>query len=217
MDANDLIFTRISQASIIIPTVIALIRWRLLNDQLRLLAWVLIVSSLTEICAFTLVEGFKVSNNLFLYHFYIIVLFVLVNRIYKRTLKELYSGVTANWILFIFLVFALINTVGFQPFQVFNSNVIVVAGMLFIFYSLSYFYHRLTVGFMEKWYQEPLFWLSSGLLIHYSSTLMLFFAVNFMLDKSSALIGVSWMLNAGLNVLLNLFYVLAILNSKNYE
>jgi len=200
------LFFRISQLTILVPLIIAIVfRYRLSREQ-KFIGIVVTVSFLTELAA-TLVAMLSVNpNNWFLYHGFAVIMFYLMNRIYKTALVEVYPGRLFDWLAVLFVLFSLLNTLLWQSIDTINSNVIVAGNLLYMFFSLSYFYFMLNSPSSGGAKRDPIFWLNTGVLLYNSGALVLFLLVNNMVAESPELLTTSWILNAVFSIMLNGFY-----------
>jgi hypothetical protein len=210
MDISLKLFFRVSQFTLLFPLFIGVFRYKKSIEEQRLMTILLLISFLTEIVAVLVVEFSSDPNNWFVYHLFNVIMFFIMSRIYKRLLSQTYNKKLIDMLLIAFIVFAIVNTLLFQPLDSVNSNAIVVSNLMYIFFSVSYFYQLISVSDSEDFRYNPMFWLNSGVILHNSGTLVLFLLVNFILDASEELILSSWILNAGLNIMLNGFYTISL-------
>ena len=204
-----LTFVRISQASVLIPVVIAIFRYKRLSPEQRILSWLVFSLLLTEIIAFYGFTNFEAGKNHLLYNLYAIALFVFLNRIYRSILKEKLSAYL-NLVLGLFLLFACYNGFFIQSIYVLNTNTIVVSFVTYIILSISYFYQMLKGPLDYDLECNPMFWLNSGILLYNSGALILFMYVNQFIEASDEVLLVSWQLNTAFNIMLNCFYGVAL-------
>ncbi|MEW7281131.1 hypothetical protein ABW636_21250 [Aquimarina sp. 2201CG1-2-11] len=204
-------FTNLSLISsfiVIIPLLISGFKLRSLNKvQIRLvylLLTVLLVESISNIL------WYQKVNNLPVYHFYTVLEFLLITAIYKKVLASLFSKLFFIIISSSFVLFAVINTLFFQDLQTFNSNTTTLTGVVVIFFSLCYFYALLKEVKYSTLETNPMFWINSGFLIYFSSNLILFFMNNSLFKGITEASYILWGLHAFINIVLTLFYTIAI-------
>ncbi|TYP77024.1 hypothetical protein [Aquimarina intermedia] len=202
------ILGNVSTFIVVIPLLISVLRFRLLTTvQLKLvhlLILVLIVESISNIL------WRKKINNLPVYHLYTIIEFLLIIRIYWSTLSQLVSKKLLVGISVIFVVLAVLNTIFFQSIYVFNSNITTLLSILVILFSLSFFYITLKDVEYTALEKNPMFWINSGFLIYFSSNLILFFINNYLFEKSTEASFLIWGLHAIVNIVLIMFYTIAV-------
>ena len=83
--------------------------------------------------------------------------------------------------IFVFTTLSFLNSIYLQPSNTFPSHARYSESILLILLSLTYFYKVFTELKVEKLWEEGMFWLSTGLLIYYSGTLILFLSSNYLL------------------------------------
>ena len=198
----------ISSFIVIIPLLISGFKLRSLNKvQIRLvylLLTVLLVESISNIL------WYQKMNNLPIYHFYTVLEFLLITAIYKKVLANLFSKLFFIVISISFVLFAIVNTLFFQDLQTFNSNTTTLTGVVVILFSLCYFYALLKEVKYNNLETNPMFWINSGFLIYFSSNLILFFMNNSLFKRITEASYILWGLHAFINIILTLFYTVAI-------
>lgn len=190
------------------PLLISIFRFRSFNFLQKGLFFLVLVTVVVEIISWIL--WYKLINNMPLYHFFTVIQFLLIVNIYRTVLSKIFSKLFFIIISIGFVVFAIFNTLFFQDLSTFNSNVTTLIGFLVIFFSLSYFYTLLKevkYGALEK---NPMFWINSGFLIYFSSNLILFYMNNTLFKGAAEASLTLWGLHAIINIVLTLFYSIAL-------
>lgn len=198
----------ISSFAVLLPLLIALYKRNNMNTVQRKLALLLLVTLVTE--SISNVLWYQKENNLPVYHFYTVAEFILIINVYRTVLKKFFFKNFFALITIIFISFAVLNTIFFQSLKTFNSNVTTLLGFIIIFLTLSYFYKLLKevkYGMLES---NPMFWLNSGFLIYFSSNLILFYINNSMFKEANEVSYLFWGLHAIVNIILTVFYTIAI-------
>lgn len=197
----------------IIPTVIAAstaaLRWRTLASTLRPLAILTLFALFTEVLCRVL-WVFKLSN-LFVWPIYISVEFGLLIWLYSQIIgsRLLYQS---RWGLAIGLggLAALEGIMrASQPFLVDNA-VRLLESLIIIFLTLAYYHvslRRLSTAYI---WQEPLFWISTGLLFSFAGNFLIYTFVNFAFYYHRHLAIQLWVVHAALNSLLYCAYAYAL-------
>lgn len=112
----------------------------------------------------------------------------------------------------IYTLLAIANSHFIQGYFSFNSNVTTSSSLIFISLSIAYFFKLLKEVKYQKLEKTPMFWISTGVLMYYSSTLILFLlgevfeGSNLARDVALA----AWGLNSIFNMMINTFYSLAL-------
>ncbi|MHA7056738.1 hypothetical protein ACWGOQ_0005925 [Aquimarina sp. M1] len=191
-----------------LPLLVSVFRFKYLNSSQRKLFILVLCIVLVETT--TRLLWYKKINNLPVYHFYAIIEFLLIINIYRTVLSKIYSKLFFSIISVAFTVFAVINMLFFQNLNTFNSNVTTLLGILVIFLALSYFYTLLKEIEYSALERNPMFWINSGFLIYFSSNLILFFINNNMFKGSTEASYLVWGLHAIVNMVLTIFYTIAL-------
>jgi len=198
-----------SQVFVILPFIVGLVCIRHLGPLQKLL-WLLVCCSIiTELLAFLIIKYQDTPNNLPVYNLYVIFSFAFINRIYAKGLNNKIFTPLFNWLLVFFGGFTLVNLIFLQPITTYNTNLIILSYTFYIAMCIIYFYRDLKESSLNQ-PKKPIFWLSTGMLIYYSGSLMLFVFINQIIASSKEVIEMCWTLNAILFVLLNIFYALAL-------
>ncbi|WP_299221675.1 hypothetical protein [uncultured Aquimarina sp.] len=200
--------TLVASVILLVPILVSIFRFRFLDSSQKKLLVLVLTTGLVEIISWIL--WYKKMNNLPLYHFYAVIEFLLIINIYRKVLSGLFSK---NFFIILgigFGIFSLANTLFFQDLYTFNSNVTTLIGLLVIFFSLSYFYALLKEVKYSALETNPMFWINSGFLIYFSSNLILFFINNNMFKGSTEASYLVWGLHAIVNIVLTIFYTIAL-------
>ncbi|OEK00276.1 hypothetical protein BFP97_01550 [Roseivirga sp. 4D4] len=189
---------------------IGVIKFQRLNYLQRLVFIIVLIALVNEALATYL--RMRGVNNLWVYHLFVPCTFLVVLRIYKRVFEEVITRRVFNAISIGFLLFAVLNSLFIQPLDVFNSNTITVSSVLYILLSITYFHQLLRGTALLALERTPMFWLNTGVLIYYSGTLLLYVMVNYVAGLGeTAKVSISlWALNILFNIILNVFYALAL-------
>lgn len=191
-----------------VPFIMALFKFKKLNSVQRLLMYLISVIVLVEIISLFLWH--KEINNLVMYHIYTVIEFIMISMIYTKVLTSLFPKYVFKILTFLFIIFAFLNVQFFQNIYTFNSNTITVSGIIIIIFSLSYFYALLQEIKYSALENNPMFWINSGFLIYFSTNLILFFINNSMFKASTEATYLVWGLHAIINIVLTLFYTIAL-------
>ncbi|WP_109098727.1 hypothetical protein [Aquimarina sp. AU58] len=202
------ILGNISSFIILVPLLLSVLKFKSLNKiQLRL-GYLLLVTLIVEFISNVL--WYQKINNLPVYHFFTVIQFLLIVNIYKRALSQTFSKYFFTSLGIGFMVFAVVNIMFFQDLFTFNSNATTLMGAIVIFLSLSYFYALLKEVKYSALETNPMFWINSGFLIYFSSNLILFYINNSMFKGSTEASYLVWGLHAVINIVLTIFYTVAI-------
>ncbi len=197
----------INSLSIFLPIGISIVNYKRFDIVFQRFSLYLYVTGGVEICAVIL--GKLGYTNLPLLHVYVIVQFGLLSLVYylyfdKKILKQIISI-----LIVVFTIFSICNSLFIQNILKFNTNARALESVFLIFYVLAYFnliMQEMKIKFIEK---EPLFWVSTGILLYYAGNLFLFIFSNYILPAEQITINM-WIFHAVINLTLNSFFSIAL-------
>ncbi|MFT5821583.1 MAG: hypothetical protein ACI8ZM_002836 [Crocinitomix sp.] len=189
------------------PIILSLFFYKRFIPVQRLLVVLVILAFTADITAYIFWQLWQ--NNNPIYHVYAVIEFFLILRIFKLELSSLFSNKLFNFVFVSFLVFAVINAVAWQNIFLFNSNVTTISSFLIIVLVLIYFFSLLQKENLEPLGKMPIFWISAGLMLYFSTNLVLFFISKneiFALENGYTI----WGIHAVVNIILFCFYTYAL-------
>lgn len=191
----------------IVPIVVGLFIFKRLTPIQRVLFTLVLLVFTTEVTAYVFWQ--KELNNNPIYHVYAIIEFFLILQIFKIELTNLLFHKTFNIVFVLFLMFGVVNAVLWQNVFIFNSNVTTVLSLLVIVLVLIYYYSLLQKAKLEPLDKMPIFWISSGMMLYFSTNLILFFISKneIFINKNGYTI---WSIHSVVNILSICFYTYAL-------
>lgn len=192
-----------------LPLAAAALRYRRYGSALRLLTWFFVVGALFDFMS-VVTDRLRV-NNMALFHLFAVVNLLFLGRLYYRALHgpRLRRG----------LVVALAGLLAFSAYEAlrpgglerFPSGVMTAQCGLFIGLSLTYFYQLLHQPVATAIEQNPLFWVSAGVLVYFSGNLFLFMLQEWLSRNPEAQPVNYWAIHSVANILANLLYAAGLL------
>lgn len=218
---------RISSFSILLPVILSAVFFKRLNKPFKILAGLLYVSTLIQVISILMTTyGTTLLDKytLFFYHILIIIEFTLLTTIYKIEFKDFVPAKFFSGLIIFFVLFSVTNTVlvmepfhsipeffrNFRYIARFNSYAQLLEDFLLMSFALFYFYKLMKELKVENLEKEAFFWFNIGILIYFSSKFTLDIFSNFIKSASLSLKNVTWSVHSVANILLHLFYSLAI-------
>jgi len=198
----------ISAYSISIPLLIGWINLRNLNWEQRMLLILIYISIFFELAAL-LVGMIMEHNNLPLLHVFTVLQFLVLALIYRRKLHPLIDEKLISGTIVFFMLFALISAFIFDGLLRFNTYARALESVLLIFFALAFFYKTLQELKIKKLEREPMFWISTGVLIYFSGNLIIFIVCNYFFTSDEFLF-IAWSIHAILNIVTNVFYAITL-------
>ena len=200
----------VAPAFILVPVFTAVVRYRYLPAEGRVLLAYLSVVTVVNIVSTVLANLH--TPNMPLYHIATIIDTLLLLYFFSLVFAGYRIVVYIQAAMFLFPVLAVLNILLLQPLFSFNSYMLSLKSILVI--GLCFFYwwqYEPVAG--KTWKQIPLHWIVSGLLLYFSSAFILFTFSDFIISVSSRSISIAlWNIHAGLSVMM--FLLLAIGLSK---
>lgn len=150
------------------------------------------------------------------YHLGTPILFLLLSRFYSN---YLFKGRLTffRWLLpLVFCLIALINALvgdGFYNFPAVTVGLYSASGILFTVSFFMYLLNSLEVKQLEK---SPMFWVSTGMLIYYSGNFLVWIGMNLLTYNSDFFFSI-YRISYGLTILLNCFFIIAIILKPNTD
>lgn len=208
------LLAKISMFATLLPASIALYNRRHADWSQRMIFKLVLLALATELLAYLTVFiadylGIAIRNNLFLVHISTVISFILISQIYRRELTTLVARKNFNLLIIGFTVYAVLNSIFVEPITQFNDIARTVSGLFIISFTLLYFYKLLQELKVQRLEKEPMFWLSTGLLLYFSASLFIFLFGNY-IRPSVKLSFTFWGIHAIVNILLCVFYAIAL-------
>lgn len=140
-----------------------------------MLGFFLFLSCTIEIAA--MVFWWNGKNNLPLLHVYVAAGFIVLAGLYGQVLRDFISRRILFVVMILFLLFTLLNSIFIQNIFTFNSYALTAESILviiFSFFTLVLSQHEVFRDKQNKGFAS-IRWINAGLLIYYSSSLLLFY------------------------------------------
>jgi hypothetical protein len=206
MDRNLFVYlSQISTYAAVVPLVISFFIFRRFNLIQKRLLLLVVVLFLTEIIS-TVLWSKNINNNP-LFHIYTIIEFTILVKIYQSALANYFRPIFLNGLIAAFIIFAICNVIWLQSLFEFNSNVTIVSCLLCILLPIFYFYSLLKDAVLSRLDLNPMFWISFGLLIYFSTNLITFYLnQDLMLEDRYTI----WGIHSVVNTVLVIFYIVAL-------
>lgn len=218
---------RISSFSVLLPIIISLLLFTKLGKTFKALAYLLYITAIFQIAGI-LINTYgtppKGQYNLFLYHILILIEFSLLAWIYKIQLQDLIPAKLFSFLTMFFIVCSISNTIyvmkpshsllefyqNFRYIAKFNNYAQLLENFLLMSFAFIYFYKLLKEMKVESLEKEAFFWFNIGILTYYASKFTLDILNNFISEYFTNLKHITWSVHSIANILLHIFYSLAI-------
>jgi hypothetical protein len=209
MDALPYFLLHFAVVPVVGTVAVGLGRFRRLGPTQRILLALCLLALLME--ATIRVLAYYKRSNLFLAPVDAIIEFVLLGLIYRRELRPAGISRLIPWLIGGFVLgSALAYSPGFDKPR-FSPVQHSIESLLVLAFVACYFRRELNrrhiTGRLER---EPVFWISTGLLLYFLSNMFIFLASNYLLTLSKEVNVQVWAAHALLYMFLNVMYALAL-------
>lgn len=200
----------VAPAFILVPLITAVVHYRYLTAEAKVLFLYLLVDAVVSIASSVL--AYHHLPNMPLYHFATLVDTVLLLYFFSMLFADRRWARYLPVAMYLFPLLAVANLLFLQPLFSFNSYMLSLKSILLIVLCFLYWWlYEPVAG--KAWKQVPLHWIVSGLLLYFSSAFILFTFSDFIISVSSRTVSIMlWNIHAGLSVMM--FLLLAIGLSK---
>ncbi|MEO1259291.1 MAG: hypothetical protein AAFZ15_10870 [Bacteroidota bacterium] len=197
-----------SSYTIALPLLFAFFRIRRSNHVQFHLCLLIFVGAIVELSSYYIIEVLKASNLVVL-HIYTVIEFGLIVFIFKNELLRYLSVRNIYLLIFGFAIFALFNNLILERQLRIDALVRAVEAILVITMVLVFFYTTLKTLKLKRLEGAPIFWVSSGLLFYFSTSLFIFIYSNYLIESREASYFI-WGLHAIMNTVQNICYTIAL-------
>lgn len=194
----------------IIAALVAIIRWRRLPTFLFPLTILVVFSLATEVVS-RILWVFKISN-LFIWPIYISAEFGLLLWLYSRVIGKNLLLIRYGWFFIGGLAFlATLEVIPNSSQSLAIANVArMLESVLVISLALAYYHISLRQPTTAYIWQEPMFWVSSGLLLFFAGNFLVYTFIKFMYYYHKQLLMGVWIVHNSLGSLLYCTYAYAL-------
>jgi hypothetical protein len=194
-------------AALICGTVILLWRYPTVSPHLRILLPLFLLTAGVEIPA----RYFVAHPNHWLYNLYLPVEFLLFTALYyfAFTTPRIKRIVLTGSVLLV--LFAVWNMIAGQGFYSFNTYTVLVSGLLILTWIFFYFRELLRRSEYVTLTREPMFWISSGMLVFYLGNVFVAGTINYFIAENRNIAVLLLQVIKVLNILMFASFIVALL------
>lgn len=177
--------------------------YKKLPKEMKYISWFILTSFVIQVIASILF--YNGENNLPLLHIYTVVGFVCLIIFYNQIFDGLIKP-KILWILStVFVLFSVINSIFIQDIYTFNSYALSVEAVIIIILSLTTFVFLMNDIVKKKRMAviKSISWINAGLFIYYSSSLLVFYFGNMIINFSrTPLVHYTWFIYALFSIIM---------------
>ncbi len=207
------IITYTSAISSFIPFAIASINFRKLERYFNCLFFLLFINVVMELINF-IISKFGGSNQ-YIYYYFTAVEFTLISLFYSLFFKSYFHPLLINLLipLFILTVYIDYKVYGINSTYNFSAS---IEAIVFIIYSMSFFYYVLKNLVFDNLLTTPVFWVNTGILFYFSGNFILFMFSNYLIKNQPEKCAVLWMvIHTFFNLLYNILLSIGFWKTRN--
>lgn len=181
----------------LLPVFLCMYKRFRLPREMKTIFWLVLISGILNFTGNQI--GKRGINNQWLYHLYAVITFCITSVYFINISRRTYIRRLIGIISVLFTLFSIINILLWQGLKDFDSNGFGIASILFIIYSILFYYGQLNKTdnlFIEK---QADFWIINGIFFYYVGNLFLFLVydnlINNKLSVLSSLPSGPWILH----------------------
>jgi len=195
MDHKDII-SFITKTPLLFALVIAFRNYFRFSIELKVISWYVFLSVIVQFLSQYLAS--QKIHNLYLLHIFVPTSFICLSIFYQKVFASFLNRSVLWWILGLFIIFSILNSLYWQTLDTFNSYALSLESVLLIIYSLSLFALLLNESVREekKAILSSLRWINAGILIYYISGLLIFYFGVFLTRFSFENFQISWLFHS---------------------
>lgn len=201
------LITDMSMYSLALPILVGSLRYFRLLTRQKAILYLVLLSFFTEIVAEWVL--YNDGNQNLVYFIFTLTEFLLLTYVFAWGIFPFLSLHFFKRISLFFFLYVIVDMIWISGLQQFNNYSTAVESLIVIFYALTFFYktlQELKIRYLER---EPLFWISTGVLLYFSSSLFIFLFTNYVNSSERALF-IIWGIHGIFSLGLNLFYSIAL-------
>jgi hypothetical protein len=191
----------------VVPFVVAWIRLKALPGYAVAIAWLLVLSGVTQLTITFLAEA-RINNMPFFHVYTVLELLILLfffNRLLKSDAAVKYLYLTGGG----FLVFAVVNSLYIQHLFQFNSYARSIEAIIVIALCFAYFGQQFRTDQLA--FKDPGLWFVTGLFVYFASSFMIFIYSNLSLELDKYFDWVMWNIHATIVLIMYALYTVGFL------
>jgi hypothetical protein len=202
------ILVRLTLVPMAIAAVIGVVRFRHLPVNLRWLTGLILFLLPLSTLGFMLM--LQRQNNLFIMPIYTAGEFALLALVYGHTLQSGTFNRVVPWLVGAFAAYVLFDSLYPANLTVYRPGQQVVQALLVLCFTLLYFRKLLRELRATYLWQDPMFWVSAGLLLYFLGYIQIALFSNFLLHYSQEFAQLVWAIHSCLFIILYGCYSLAL-------
>jgi hypothetical protein len=128
-------------------------------------------------------EAYQLKNNMYLKHVLAHFEIIIFSLYYYFLFEKLFFKRLVLGLFVVYVIFSVFDTIYYEPFSIYPSNLGFVYSLMLILYSLLFFFEIYEKGEVLYIERHPHFWINSALLLYYAGTLLLGLFSNYLMYR----------------------------------
>jgi hypothetical protein len=143
------------------------------KPYVRIVFLYLVLDLLTMVLSLSLTTIWRVDNNLFLFHIYTPLEYMVICLFFLETLSDRMVKKIVGWSIPFFIALSIVFSLFVQKVRENNSYINIIESILIICWTLLFFKEVLQLRQATVLYKYPLFWVSGGILVYFTETMVI--------------------------------------------
>jgi len=194
-------------ASILLPIIAGVWRYRQLPGSARLILAYLVVAGIVDVAATLLAD--RRINNMPLLHMYTVVEFIMILTFYYHLLTGKIK-IAIRWMMPLFLLLCIVYALFIGTIYKYNVLPRSLEGFIIGGLAMIFFFRQLNVNIQ---YPETVLWINAGLLLYFSGSFLLFLFSEVLINNR-AVSRLAWVLHATLVLLMYILFAIGFIRAK---
>ncbi|AXG71035.1 hypothetical protein KORDIASMS9_03290 [Kordia sp. SMS9] len=196
--------SEIAQFSLVVPLLAMLFRFKRFTKLFWTLGILLIVAAIISYSSYVLYKNG--ANNMYLLHIYTVLEYALWSLFYYQLFESAMAKKINIGLLVVFVTFSILNSIYWQPLEMYNSYSRSVEGTFLLCMAIAWFYKVFVNGKIVRLEAHPIFWINAGVLVYFSGSFLLFISNNFLMELTRQEFFEAWALH-GLFLIIHYLFI----------
>jgi len=179
----------LTPASIVIPIIIALLRYKLLSPPFKALFWFLVFSGIAN--AINIMLSLHHIPTTIMFHLYTPIEFAFISLFYNYLFKGAWQKIMVMLVV-VLSIFCLVDFFYIQNGIQVDTYPGTVEAIIIIAYSVLYLNQQSNIENNDNWGQSALNWVNIAFLIYYGCGLFMFSSINYLIHASKYVNLIVW-------------------------
>lgn len=196
-------------ASVIIPIVMGMFRYRYFSRGMKLFFTYLVMAGIVNAAASILAA--KGINNMPLLHLFTVAEFVLLATFYRSIMEGRIRKIII-WLCMLFILASICNVIFFQNIFAYNTIIRSVEALIITGLAIIFFFRQLITEHIKK-NNAHLYWINAGVFLYFAADVLLFLFAKVLIETPK-IYRLAWTIHASFVLLMYLLSTAGFLQVK---